>query len=189
MFHLALVRSGLNLTYSRGFNPRAKFSVAFARSVGLAGDNEILDVCLSCFQEDADEDKVKQILSKQLPSDITIKEVVLSPDRPSSQATGAEYEIPLGTQTDKKEIERRIKAIMVSEEHFVERTINAMGEKRTVEIRNFISSMEVKGDKVVVKTKMTPAGTIRVDEICSLLYLSDLEGDVAVTRTQIYLKA
>ncbi len=186
MFKRAFVRSGVSLAYSGGFNPRPKVSVAVARSVGLAGDNEILDVRLSGEDTDADKDKMKQMLSEQLPADVIIGEVFLSDERPSSQATGADYEVPLGMSMEKQEIERTIEEVIGSEELLVERTINAKGEKRRIDVRDFIISMEGKGDSVMVKTKMTPTGTIRVDEICSVLGLEMLEGGGSVTRSEIY---
>ena len=188
MFNLALVRSGLGAAYSEGYNPRMKLSVAVARSVGLSGDNEILDVRLSEVVGKSDKERVKEKLLEQLPADVIIKEVMLLPVRPCGEVRGAEYELPLWlfVPMEREEVEERIEEVLGSESLFVERTIDSKGAKRTIDVRDYIVSMEIINDSVLVKTAMTGKGTIRVDEICSLLGLTSADRGVWVTRREVY---
>ena len=48
----ALRRSGLPLSFSKGFNPHIRLSFAVPLSVGVVGENELMDVpleeCIPC---------------------------------------------------------------------------------------------------------------------------------------------
>ena len=51
MFQRALVRAGVKVSYSQGFNPHLKMSLVLPRSMGVESDDEIL--CL--WLEEGDE--------------------------------------------------------------------------------------------------------------------------------------
>ena len=71
-FSRALVKSGLPVYYTEGFNPIPKLSFASPLSVGASGEEEFAQIKL--VQDVADE-QVLAALSGAMPSDIQIKEV------------------------------------------------------------------------------------------------------------------
>lgn len=71
-FIRAMKRAGIPLRYSEGFNPRPKMAFGLPLSVGMEGENEILDVSLT---EDFDCGEFKEKLQSSLSSDIQIKSV------------------------------------------------------------------------------------------------------------------
>ena len=65
----ALRRSGLPVSYSKGFNPHILLGFASALSVGAVGQNELMEVTLD---QEVTSDEFNELLSKALPEDITL---------------------------------------------------------------------------------------------------------------------
>ena len=72
-FIRALNRAGVELKYSEGFNPHPKLVFALPLSVGMAGENELLDIGIA--DESMTAEKLAEILRGTLPEHITVKEV------------------------------------------------------------------------------------------------------------------
>ena len=68
-----LKRAGLPLKYSEGFNPRPKVVFGLPLSVGMEGENEIVDIGLTV---DLTCQEVKERLSKAVPFEMVIKDVI-----------------------------------------------------------------------------------------------------------------
>jgi hypothetical protein len=68
----------------------------------------------------------------------------------------------------------------------VQRKVDERGNKKVVEITEYIKSIEIKDDGVSIECRISPAGSIRIDEIMSLLQIdiSMLTGAVARTSVQ-----
>lgn len=84
-----LKRAGLPLKYSQGFNPRPKIVFGLPLSVGMEGENEIVDISLT---EDISCDEIKNKLSESVPNDLVIKSVDV-PDKKIKFIELAEYTI------------------------------------------------------------------------------------------------
>ena len=71
VFKRALVRAGVKVCYSEGFNPHPKLSLPFPRSVGLESDDELACVLVpTASAVDSARDRAEQIknsLGKELP--------------------------------------------------------------------------------------------------------------------------
>lgn len=74
----ALRRSGLPVTYSKGFNPHIVMSFASALSSGIPGDAELLDVALC---EDTTEEACLSAMNRVLPPSLQASRVRLVDDR------------------------------------------------------------------------------------------------------------
>ena len=72
-FIRALNRAGVELKYSEGFTPHPKLVFALPLSVGMAGENELLDI--SVTDETMTGERLAEILRDQMPPHITIKKV------------------------------------------------------------------------------------------------------------------
>lgn len=70
-----LKRAGLPLKYSEGFNPRPKIVFGLPLSVGMEGENELVDVALT---EDLPCEEVERRLAEAFPADMKIKSVALA---------------------------------------------------------------------------------------------------------------
>ena len=91
----ALRRSGLPVSYSKGFNPHIVMSFASALSSGIPGDAELLDVSL-CGE--TTEEECLTAMNRVLPPSLACSRVRLVDDRfpkPSASIRTAQYRISL----------------------------------------------------------------------------------------------
>ena len=88
-FTRALVKSGLPVYYTEGFNPIPKLTFASPLSVGVSGEAEFVQFKL--VQEIADA-QVLEALSQAIPSDIELREVY-TPQIPFREIAWAENQI------------------------------------------------------------------------------------------------
>lgn len=96
-----LKRAGLPLKYSEGYNPRPKIVFGLPLSVGMEGENEIVDIGLSA---DIPCEEVKKMLSSAVPSDMEIKDVCV-PEQKVKNIELAEYTVTFPDfQADTEEI-------------------------------------------------------------------------------------
>lgn len=77
MFHRAVRRSGLDFSFSQGFNPHPIMTVAVPLSVGVTADGEYMKVG---FETDLSEEKLAETLNSALPDGFEVKAAVLSED-------------------------------------------------------------------------------------------------------------
>ncbi len=92
MFHRALVRTGVDLRYSQGFNPRPKLSLPFPRSVGVQSDNERLFFLLSDKVQVFDTEQITERISTELPCGCEIIDIdITARGKTSFQPISAEY--------------------------------------------------------------------------------------------------
>lgn len=77
MFHRAVRRSGLDFSFSQGFNPHPIMTVAVPLSVGVTADGEYMKVG---FETDLSEEKLMETLNAGLPGGFEIKAVKISED-------------------------------------------------------------------------------------------------------------
>ncbi len=101
-FIRALNRADVELKYSEGFNPHPKLVFALPLSVGMAGENEMLDIGVA--DQSMTAEKLSEILKKQMPPHITIKEVY-EVDRKLKDITSALYRIEISKTGIIKELE------------------------------------------------------------------------------------
>lgn len=98
----ALRRSGLPVSYSKGFNPHMVMSFASALSSGIPGDAELLDVSL-CGE--VTEEECLAAMNRVLPPSLCVSRVRLVDDRfpkVSASLRQAEYRITLSGENAEK---------------------------------------------------------------------------------------
>jgi radical SAM-linked protein len=172
--------------YSQGFNPRPKLSLPLPRSVGIESDDELLylRVAASGF----DTEKFKTSLPCQLPEGVQLFEVDVLKSKEKFRAIAATYIFDVQEYGHNKKLRGRIKRLLESENLEIERQTEAKGAARTIDVRNFMKSVEFDEHRalVTVECKISSAGTIRVEEILRLLELEkeDLAGPIRRTKVQ-----
>jgi radical SAM-linked protein len=176
VFQRACVRAAVPVAYSEGFNPHQKMSLVLPRSVGVESDDELL--CLG-IEENAtiDAESLKIGLTSELPGGIEVVsvEIKMSKDAPVPQS--AKYQIKL--REDKKQA-GEIEKILACEMLLLERTSGEGTKPKSINVRPFIKSIDAATADIMVECAVSPAGTIRVDEILGLLKVGteDLAGPV-----------
>jgi len=180
VFQRACVRAGVKVAHSQGFNPHPRLSLVLPRSVGVESDDEILCLWLEQGQEQIDEGRLKS----ELPEGIEIVLVEISRATRIPEPSSAKYVIKVKGADEG--IRGRIAELLASEEIVMERRSGEYTKAKAVDVRPFLESIRAEAEGIVVDCKITPAGTIRVDEILGLLRLTveDLAGPVRRTSVQ-----
>lgn len=197
VFQRACGRAGIKIQYSQGFNPRPKLYLPLPRSVGVETDDDLLclRVNLSNPRTTTDESQIKANLAEQLPDGFELlsvrtvpvfTEVASSPQQQRAkilpQAITATYVLPLQRQYINEELKSRIRYLLTSKSLNLQRQTDHKKSKfKDVDVRPFLKSLQLNDGNIVVECKISPAGSIRIDEILKLLQL-DAENLAAPIR-------
>ena len=190
VFQRACVRAGINMQYSRGFNPRPKMSLPLPRTVGVASDDDLL-----CLRVNRDlneppvtdyESRIKAGLSSQLPRDCELLSVEAAEANVSFQPTSATYILPVPPEYINDKLKARVESLLASESLNLQRRIDAKNSKfKNLDVRPFLKSIEMDDRAIVVECKISSAGTIRVEEILKLLELDTEKLTAPIKRTNV----
>lgn len=182
LWERATRRADLPLSYSQGFHPQPKISLAAALPLGFSSRGEVLDVRLN---EDIPINEISERLKGSLPPDIKIIHVEEVDERlPALQTLvlSAAYDVHLTEPIDGSELKRRVEKLMMSESLVRERRGKSYDLRPLIEMLSVIT--EANGN---VWLKMTLAAregaTGRPEEVLSAL---EIEADTArVERTRL----
>ena len=181
----ALVRSGVELYYSEGFNPQPRLSLPLPRSVAVASDSELFCALIFCADDESGIcDRLKSDINNQLPADCRLSSIEIFNGKISPKALSAMYHFPVEAaqmnkvfQNSAKDLNQNIAAAVPI---IIDRTIDAKGRTRQVDVCQFLESVDVEEDGITAKCTISNAGTIRPMEIMKILELdsSALSGPI-----------
>ncbi|MCH7559344.1 MAG: DUF2344 domain-containing protein [Planctomycetes bacterium] len=191
VFQRACVRAGLKIQYSQGFNPRPKLSLPLPRPVGVASDDELLCIRCSMLNGQSDLcDLVKAALSKQLPEGCELLSVNVAQPGTSFQPCSATYVLAVRKEYLNEQLKTTIERLLASESISVQRQIDKRKSRiKNIDVRGFLESIELDRDSIIVKCKISSAGSIRVDEILKLLELDVEKLASPIRRTSVQWKS
>ncbi len=121
LWERAMRRASLPISYSQGFHPQPKISLAAALPLGFASRSEVLDVR---FNEEIPVENISNRLKDNLPSDIRILNIESVEEHApalQTQVLSAVYDIHLTEPLDGAELTRMVEALMMSESAVRER--------------------------------------------------------------------
>ncbi|HUW20729.1 MAG TPA: TIGR03936 family radical SAM-associated protein [Sedimentisphaerales bacterium] len=181
LFERACRRADIKMDYSEGFNPRAKLSLPLPRSVGLETDDDLL--CLgvkttraAALRSDSlppfDAERFMAGLSNHLPEGCRLLSVRVAHARTPFHPNMAAYRLRVRPEFLNDRLREKARHLMASENLNLRRRIDEKGNTRNLDVRGFLNSIEIDDKGVItVECRITPAGSIRVDEIIELLHL------------------
>jgi radical SAM-linked protein len=194
LFQRACTRAGVNLQYSQGFNPRPKLSLALPRSVGVESDDEMLILRVQTASiEDAeshselqtiDTEELQTNLSRQLPENCCLLSVTAGGTKGYPQINAVTYVITLKPECLGEQMSARIKQLSASETLRLQR-MDPKGNTREIDVRGFLKTIGLADNNIVIECKVSPSGTVRVDELLQLLHIEHRMLAVPVKRTKI----
>lgn len=115
LWERAMRRAELPITYSQGFHPQPKISLAAALPLGFSSRGEVLDVRLN---EEIPVEEISTRLKESLPPDIQVLKVESVDERApalQTQVLSATYEARLSEPIDPSELTRRVEELMNAE--------------------------------------------------------------------------
>lgn len=185
LWERALRRASLPLSYSQGFHPQPKISLAAALPLGFSSRSEVLDVRLN---EDIATDDISTRLKDNLPPDIKVLDVQTVDERLPAMQTlvlSAAYDVHLTEPIDGSELKRRVEALMNTESLIRERRGKTYDLRPLIEMLSIITQADGKA-----WLKMTLAAregaTGRPEEVLAAL---EIEPETArVERTRLIFK-
>jgi len=199
VFQRACVRAGIKVLYSQGFNPRPRLSLPLPRSVGVASDDEMLCIQIQKNTDvygDSISTKAHNNIMSQLPQDIELLSVNIVEPNTSFQPCSAHYILTPGKEYLNEELRANIKHLLASERLDIQRRITKKKSRikaresteKNINVRGFLESIELDKDSIIVECKITPAGSIRIEEILSLLKLDMEKLALPIRRTSVKWK-
>jgi radical SAM-linked protein len=186
VFQRACVRAGIKPAHSKGFNPRPKLSLPLPRSVGLETEDDLLCLRLETSVSSFDYEQFKAKLSSHLPEGCELLMVSIVKAKASFRANAVTYVLAIQRQHINEKLKNRIERPLASESLNMERRRGPNSTKfKNVDVRPFLKSIELDGRNIVVECKISPAGSIRLDEILELLELDYGMLAAPIRRTRV----
>ena len=194
VFQRACVRSGIEIQYTEGFNPRPKLSLGLPRTVGVESEDDLVQLKVHSKQRTENQsaastlpldcDQLKKKLSEQLPQGCQLLTVSLPKDKAPLQPTSATYILPVRREHINEKLKAAIKRLLESESLSLQRWRDEKKSK-IVDVRGFLKSIRISEGAVIVECKVSSAGSIRVDEILKLLELDAEKLAGPIRRTAV----
>jgi radical SAM-linked protein len=196
VFQRACVRAGVEVKYSRGFNPHPKMSLPLPRPVGVESDDELLCIHLD-FKPDGFDDsflqKISDELSQQLPDGCRIISIDIYPKKTSFQPCRATYILTVREEYPGDELKDRIEHILAEKNLNMQRSNSSAGAQnrvretkiKNIDVRNFLKSIKLDSGSIIVECNISPGGSIRIEEVMELLELDNNELKAPIMRTNV----
>lgn len=164
----AMRRADLPISYSQGFHPQPRMSLAAALPLGFSSRAEMLDVRLN---EELPVEDISARLKDSLPVDIQITGIETVDERApalQTQVLSAAYEVHLTEPIESAELTRKVQELMMSESVIRERRGKTYDLRPLIEMLSVINEADGR-----VWLKMTLAAregaTGRPEEVLSVL--------------------
>jgi hypothetical protein len=209
----ACARAGVTIQHTQGFNPHPRMSLPLPRPVGVESDDELLCMrvlvrdascvmrrakeipnAIECVLEaqnapitqDAIRNTIMARLSEQLPEGFELLSVNIAKADTSFVPSSATYVLPVRPQCVTADLKARIKQVLASQSLRLERKKDPESLKsKTLDVRGFLKSIELEDSCVIVRCNVSPAGSIRVEEILQLLELDVEKLAAPIRRTGV----
>lgn len=178
-FSTGLIRAGIPVWYSQGFNPHPKLVFALTVSVGAESECELLDVRLDSPIE---RETALAGLRRAFTEEMQILDVY-TPDRKFSEIAWSGYSIDFEEEIDPLAVEKMLLSEMV-----VTRKTKS-GEKRE-DIRPMVKSVSVDGKNVSAVLSAGNDAYLNPDYLVKAIFecAGQCECDYAVKRIAMYDK-
>lgn len=168
MWQRALVRCGLPLRYSRGFNPRPRISLPLPRAVGLQSDEELLCAELAEEGTDVSVKDLRRQLDSFLPAGCEITGIEITEGSPHFAANEAEYLFERAETLPAKRWEELLGRCIqqhVSGESILLQRETPKHKSKTVDLQYFIETLTGNQDNLRIRCRIDSAGSVRVEEL------------------------
>jgi radical SAM-linked protein len=185
LWERAARRAGLPLSYSQGFHPQPRISLAAALPLGFSSRGEIMDIRLN---EDLALEDISTRLNENLPTGIRVLEIENVDERTpalQTQVLSAVYETRFTEPVDASELTRKVQRIMMAESLIRERRGKTYDLRPLIEMLSVIS--EADGEtwlKITLSARESATG--RPEEVLDELGI--LQENARVERTLLIFR-
>jgi radical SAM-linked protein len=144
LWERAMRRAELPISYSQGFHPQPKISIAAALPLGFASRGEVLDVRLN---DEIPTEEIASRLKDNLPPDIQVTRVESVDERApalQTQVLSAAYDVHLTEPVDGSDLMRKIEELLKSESLPRERRGKFYDLRPLIEMLNIVTEADGK---------------------------------------------
>lgn len=172
-------RAAVPLGMTEGFHPKPRMNFPSALAVGIAGDEELLEVELS---EEWPPEQLAAAVAGQAPPGLDVKQVeVVAEGRRKVQAVGVSFEIEVPAMRQAAASER-IATFLAAAAHQIVRE----GRSAPLDLRPLVQEMSLEGGVFRMRLRVDREGSARPREVLAAVGLEDLELEgFSLTRTAV----
>ena len=180
LFARAIRRAQLPILHTQGYNPRPKLWLLLPKPLGVGCLDDLLLVEL---RDDCTSEQFADRLDPSLPPGIKLHaSFKLGPAR-SPQPRAAAYSLELSRQ-DAAEVAPKIPSLLETHELTVNRLAKRNGQSRQVNIRPYLSSIQLNVTELCFTLAYSPAGSAKPAEVLALLDLDNPSNRAKLVRTE-----
>ncbi|GJM24343.1 MAG: hypothetical protein DHS20C16_07580 [Phycisphaerae bacterium] len=172
MFSKACARAELPVSFSEGFNPRARLTLPFPRPVGQRSDAERLQLDLS---REFETGELIDKLNRQMPGGVRALAAIPSESSQPCRPCSVTYEVDVsGLDTCSSEdtpLTQRIDSFLSSPVFEISRVRHRDGRVKVVDIRPFVDELSAVGNSIQMSILVTQSdgGLTTPAEVCRAL--------------------
>lgn len=170
----AMVRAGMPLVFSSGFNPRPHLSIPLPRSVGTASDTERLCAEISSVSV-PDAEALGQRFSEQLPEGCKLIGTSVEAGKITYHPTAFRLLFKLIEPVETAllgHIEKSIADLHAGRPVVIDRYVAKKDVIKPLDIAPWLQQVELENQNTItVRCRVSPEGTVRVDELMQWLRL------------------
>ena len=185
VFERALRRTGLRLSLSQGFHPKARLSFPFALATGMEGTEEVMEVELD---EPVGAAQLADVLRPELPRGIELTESMRAPPRPrKARVLRVYYRLPIP-----EERRRRVEECLgrFQEDPRSPWWVERPGREKPLDARVGLVSIELRHGSLEVTQMALQTAIAGPRDLLRALDLTDLEDEgVWWTRYRVELES
>jgi radical SAM-linked protein len=172
-------RADVPLGMTEGFHPKPRMNFPSALAVGIAGDDELLEVELS---EDWPAERLSAAIAAQAPPGLEIRGVEwMSAGSKKAQAAGVAFAVEV-PEPRRAAAAERIAAFLADTTHEIARE----GRSTPLDLRRLVTTMGLEGGTFKMRLRVDREGSARPREVLAAVGLDDLELEgYSLTRTQV----
>ncbi len=172
-------RANVPLGMTEGFHPKPRMNFPSALAVGIAGDDELLEVELS---EEWPAERLAGAVAAQAPPGLEVKRVdTLLEGSRKVQAVGVSFEMEVPESRRATAIER-IAAFLAETSHEIVRE----GRSTPLDLRPLVKEMSLDEGVFRMRLKVDREGSARPREVLAAVGLDDLELEgYGLTRSRV----
>ncbi len=172
-------RANLPLGMTEGFHPKPRMNFPSALAVGIASDDEVLEVELS---EDWPAARLAAAIAAQAPEGLAVKKVEAAPqDSKKAQAVGLAFQVDV-PEHRRTEAAERIAEFLASGRYEIQRE----GRSAPLDLRPLVVAMTLENGKLTMRLRVDREGSARPREVLAAVGLEDLElAGHSLTRTEV----
>jgi len=171
MFQRGFARAGIEIRYSGGFNPRPKLSLPLPGCVGVESEGDLACINICADKESVDLERIQRQISDQMPQGCDIIGIEICGDKKTPIAERVSYIFDLKTEIAKTIDIQAAASKLLAKDKLVVKRFKDKGRVKEVDIRKYLENIEFVEKAVKVDCRITPEGSVRVDEVMGVLGL------------------